>query len=52
MPPIGPLRDLSHRTVPVLCRYGDQRFADDPVALVRIVHRGFNVAGAAKPETF
>ncbi|MFF1676798.1 trypsin-like peptidase domain-containing protein [Streptomyces sp. NPDC058256] len=44
VPPAGSLRDLSHRTVPVLCRYGDQRFEDDPVALVRIVHGGFGVA--------
>ncbi|WP_326725857.1 hypothetical protein OHT59_47070 [Streptomyces sp. NBC_00243] len=27
------LPDLSHRTVPVLCRHGNQRFEDDPVAL-------------------
>ncbi|MFJ2827466.1 trypsin-like peptidase domain-containing protein [Streptomyces sp. NPDC087263] len=38
------LRDLPPRTVPVLCRYGDRRFEDDQVALVRIVHGGFGVA--------
>ncbi|MEU9289888.1 trypsin-like peptidase domain-containing protein [Streptomyces sp. NPDC048275] len=44
VPPAQSLRGLPHRTVPVLCRYGDQRFEDDPVALVRIVHGGFGVA--------
>ncbi|WP_328448311.1 serine protease [Streptomyces sp. NBC_00386] len=38
------LRGLPHKTVPVLCRYGDHRFEDDPVALVRIVHGGYGVA--------
>jgi hypothetical protein len=44
VPPAEALRGLPHGTVPVLCRYGDQRFEDDPVALVRIVHGGFGVA--------
>ncbi|MFD4621426.1 trypsin-like peptidase domain-containing protein [Streptomyces sp. NPDC058475] len=44
VPPTESLRGLPHRTVPVLCRYGDHRFEDDPVALVRIVHGGYGVA--------
>ncbi|WP_329543364.1 hypothetical protein OG548_45810 [Streptomyces sp. NBC_01356] len=28
----------------MLCRYGDQRFEDDPMALVRIVHGDFGAA--------
>jgi len=44
VPPAESLRGLPHKTVPVLCRYGDHRFEDDPVALVRIVHGGYGVA--------
>ncbi|MEU9206713.1 trypsin-like peptidase domain-containing protein [Streptomyces sp. NPDC048415] len=44
VPPMESLRGLPHRTVPVLCRYGDRRFEDDPVALARIVHGGYGVA--------
>ncbi|MET7385192.1 trypsin-like peptidase domain-containing protein [Streptomyces sp. NPDC005385] len=44
VPAAESLRGLPHRTVPVLCRYGDHRFEDDRVALVRIVHGGYGVA--------
>ncbi|MFF4353300.1 trypsin-like peptidase domain-containing protein [Streptomyces sp. NPDC001530] len=44
VPPGERLRELPHTTVPVLCRYGDHRFEDDPAALVRIVNSGFGVA--------
>ncbi|MFD5637340.1 hypothetical protein ACFWJM_24815 [Streptomyces sp. NPDC127077] len=44
VPAAESLRGLPHKTVPVLCRYGDHRFEDDPVALVRIVHGGYGVA--------
>ncbi|MEU3984994.1 trypsin-like peptidase domain-containing protein [Streptomyces sp. NPDC026672] len=37
------LRDLPPRTVPVLCRYGDERYEDDTAALGRIVRAGFGV---------
>ncbi|WP_432187634.1 trypsin-like peptidase domain-containing protein [Streptomyces sp. Tue6028] len=44
VPPGEWLRGLPHRTIPVLCRYGDHRFDGDPGALVRIVHGGYGVA--------
>ncbi|MFI6489948.1 trypsin-like peptidase domain-containing protein [Streptomyces sp. NPDC050564] len=44
VPPAESLRGLPHTTVPVLCRYGDHRFEDDPLALLRIVHGGYSVA--------
>ncbi|WP_405887143.1 trypsin-like peptidase domain-containing protein [Streptomyces longwoodensis] len=44
VPPVSDLRALAHRTVPVLCRYGEHRYEDDAAALVRIVHAGFGVA--------
>lgn len=44
VPAAESLRGLPNRTVPVLCRFGDHRFEDDPAALVRIVHGGFGVA--------
>ncbi|MFC7262440.1 VMAP-C domain-containing protein [Streptomyces lutosisoli] len=44
VPLVEVLRGLPYRTVPVLCRYGDHRFEDDPMALVRIVHGGYGVA--------
>ncbi|MEU9394932.1 trypsin-like peptidase domain-containing protein [Streptomyces sp. NPDC048324] len=44
VPALSDLRGLAHRTVPVLCRYGDHRYEDDAAALARIVHAGFGVA--------
>ncbi|MFD1657848.1 trypsin-like peptidase domain-containing protein [Streptomyces caeni] len=44
VPPMDRLRGLPHGAVPILCRYGDQRFEDDAVALARIVRGGFGVA--------
>ncbi|MGI5137079.1 MULTISPECIES: trypsin-like peptidase domain-containing protein [unclassified Streptomyces] len=44
VPPLNRLRGLPHGAIPILCRYGDQRFEDDTVALARIVHGGFGVA--------
>ncbi|GGU45869.1 VMAP-C domain-containing protein [Streptomyces daghestanicus] len=44
VPPLEQLRGLSHGAVPVLCRYGDDRYDDDAVALARIVRGGFGVA--------
>ncbi|MEV0220162.1 trypsin-like peptidase domain-containing protein [Streptomyces sp. NPDC050704] len=44
VPPAEALRRLPHSAVPVLCRFGDQRFEDDVLALARIVHGGFGVA--------
>ncbi|WP_406164411.1 hypothetical protein [Streptomyces sp. NBC_00996] len=44
VPPTESLRGLPHTTVPVLCRYGDHHFEDDPLALLRIVHGGYSVA--------
>ncbi|GAA2244166.1 serine protease [Streptomyces ruber] len=44
VPSVDGLRGLHPGAVPVLCRYGDQRFEDDTVALARIVHGGFGVA--------
>lgn len=44
VPDVEDLRGLAHRSVPVLCRYGDHRYEDDAAALVRIVHAGFGVA--------
>ncbi|MER6707363.1 trypsin-like peptidase domain-containing protein [Streptomyces fumanus] len=44
VPPLEQLRALAHGTVPVLCRYGDDRFDDDAAALARIVRGGFGVA--------
>ncbi|MEU5379043.1 MULTISPECIES: VMAP-C domain-containing protein [unclassified Streptomyces] len=44
VPALSRLRGLPHGAVPILCRYGDQRFEDDGVALARIVHGGFGVA--------
>ncbi|MFF3463966.1 trypsin-like peptidase domain-containing protein [Streptomyces sp. NPDC002619] len=43
VPPVAELRGLAPRTVPVLCRLGDQRYEDDSAALGRIVHAGFGV---------
>ncbi|MEU2135145.1 hypothetical protein [Streptomyces sp. NPDC018352] len=43
-PPTEALQRLPHKTVPMLCHYGDHRFEDGPVALVRIVHGGYSVA--------
>jgi hypothetical protein len=43
VPTVNRLRGLHHGAVPVLCRYGDQRFEDDTMALARIVHGGFGV---------
>jgi hypothetical protein len=44
VPTVNALRGLHHGAVPVLCRYGDERFEDDTMALARIVHGGFGVA--------
>lgn len=44
VPTVNGLRGLHHGAVPVLCRYGDQRFEDDMTALARVVHGGFGVA--------
>ncbi|MGW7257197.1 VMAP-C domain-containing protein [Streptomyces sp. NPDC054834] len=43
VPTVAELRRLPPRTVPVLCRYGDQRYEDDAAALGRILHAGFGV---------
>ncbi|WP_425508442.1 trypsin-like peptidase domain-containing protein [Streptomyces roseirectus] len=55
VPTVERLRSLAHATVPVLCRYGDQRYEDDAAALARIVHGGYGVAlwrrGKARPES-
>ncbi|MFF3816425.1 trypsin-like peptidase domain-containing protein [Streptomyces bluensis] len=44
VPTVNRLRGLHPGAVPVLCRYGDQRFEGDAMALARIVHGGFGVA--------
>lgn len=44
VPSVPDLRALAHRTVPVLCRFGEHRYEDDTAALVRIVHAGYGVA--------
>lgn len=44
VPTVEELRALSYGTVPVLCRYGDQRYEDDAAALARIVRGGYGVA--------
>ncbi|MEU6349550.1 trypsin-like peptidase domain-containing protein [Streptomyces sp. NPDC047072] len=44
VPTVEQLRGRSHGTVPVLCRYGDQRYEDDSAALTRIVLGGYGVA--------
>ncbi|GGJ11400.1 VMAP-C domain-containing protein [Streptomyces brasiliensis] len=43
VPAVAELRGLAPRTVPVLCRFGDERYEDDAAALGRIVHAGFGV---------
>ncbi|MGW7379596.1 VMAP-C domain-containing protein [Streptomyces sp. NPDC054794] len=43
VPGVAELRRLPPRSVPVLCRYGDQRYEDDAAALGRIVYAGFGV---------
>lgn len=44
VPSMDGLRGLHPGAVPVLCRYGDERFEGDAEALARIVHGGFGVA--------
>ncbi|MFE7860361.1 trypsin-like peptidase domain-containing protein [Streptomyces sp. NPDC057403] len=44
VPDVDVLRDLSPESVPVLCRYGEDRYEDDVAALARIVLGGFGVA--------
>lgn len=44
VPSTPALRRRHDSTLPVLCRYGDHRFEDDPAALVRIVYSGYSVA--------
>ncbi|MFK0114338.1 trypsin-like peptidase domain-containing protein [Streptomyces sp. NPDC090994] len=44
VPRLEELRGLPYGTVPVLCRYGDDRYDDDAAALARIVRGGFGVA--------
>lgn len=55
VPRLADLRGLPYGTVPVLCRYGDDRFEDDGAALARIVRGGFGVAlwrhRRSRPET-
>ncbi|MEU6554578.1 trypsin-like peptidase domain-containing protein [Streptomyces sp. NPDC046915] len=43
VPTAAELRRRPPRTVPVLCRYGDQRYEDDAAALGRILYAGFGV---------
>ncbi|MFE0516318.1 hypothetical protein [Streptomyces sp. NPDC058964] len=43
VPGVAALRGLAPRTVPVLCRQGDQRYEDDATALGRIARAGYGV---------
>ncbi|MFD4787678.1 trypsin-like peptidase domain-containing protein [Streptomyces sp. NPDC058459] len=43
VPDTAALRALAPHTVPVLCRPGDPRSADDPAALGRVLRAGFGV---------
>ncbi|MGW4882431.1 VMAP-C domain-containing protein [Streptomyces sp. NPDC004262] len=43
VPEAAALRGLAPRTVPVLCRQGDQRYEDDATALGRLARAGYGV---------